>query len=68
MNRRDRHIRILENFGRDAVRFHRDSVIAKLGLAAFSDAALEAIARDTVSSYRRQQRYNREWRAKRASQ
>lgn len=60
MTRRDRHVRILENFGSDRVRYHRDTIMARLGLSAFTDEAIDAIARHTVSSHRRQQRYNRE--------
>lgn len=64
MTRRQRHERILESFGSDTLRWHRNGAIARFGLAAFTDAAVEWIARDTVASHRRQQRYNRENRAR----
>jgi hypothetical protein len=70
MTRRQRHQNIIENFGGldgHSPRFHAQSVIGKLGLKAFSDEAIEMLARDLVSSHARQNRYNAEYRALLAS-
>ena len=66
MTRRERHKRIIENFGafHPYAPFARQHVLDKFGLDAFTDEALEAFARDLWSSHVRQQRYNREWRAR----
>ncbi len=65
MERRERHLRILENFGSERTRFHREQIVARLGMSAFTDEAVEAIARHLLHSHRQQQRFNREWREKR---
>jgi hypothetical protein len=42
MTRRDRHIRLVENFGLDsqATRYRRQHLVARRGLAAFTDEAI----------------------------
>lgn len=65
MTRRQRHERIIENFGGltgRVGRFHLQGVMARLGVAALTDAAAETLTAEIVSSHRRQQRYNREHR------
>lgn len=59
MSRRERHLRILASFGRQAD-WHRDSVVFRRGYAAFTDEAIEEIAQDTVRSYKRSQKANAE--------
>lgn len=67
MTRRERHIRIIESWGPHSTtyRFHRDETISRRGFAAFTDEAIEEIAARMVSAKRRQDRYNREARARR---
>ena len=67
MNRRQRHARIIDNFGRDRERYHLADVLARHGRAILTDEGIELLARSIVTSHRRQQRYNREHRARRAS-
>lgn len=65
MTRRERHERIIENFGGmtgTAGRFHLQGILARLGLAALTDDAIEKLTSEIVSSRKRQQRYNREHR------
>ena len=67
MTRRERLLRIIENFGgtrNHIVHFHLKAVIARMGLDALTDEAIEALTHEIVSSHRRQQRYNRENRAR----
>lgn len=63
MTRRERHLRIIENFGRDRARRHLEQVIARHGLAALTDEGVEKVAKSLVSGHKLQQRYNREARA-----
>lgn len=65
MTRRERHLRILESFGRVG-KLDRDWVLQRLGFAAFTDEAIEAITRATVDGHRRSQKMNAENRARRA--
>lgn len=67
MTRRQRHLRIIENFGRDRERYHLAEVLARQGLSILNDEGVEKLALSIVSSHRRQQRYNRESRARRSS-
>jgi hypothetical protein len=64
VTRRERHLRIIENFGRDRERYHLAQVIARHGLTVLTDAGVEKVARSLVSGHKLQQRYNREARAK----
>lgn len=60
MTRRERMIRIVESWGpySHTFRFERDTVIAHMGYAAFTDEALEAMAAGMVAGKRRQAKYN----------
>lgn len=63
MTRRERHLRIVESFGRDRERYHLADVIARHGLTVLTDKGVEKLAHSIVSSHKLQQRYNREARA-----
>lgn len=67
MTRRQRHLRIIENFGRDCERYHLAEVLARHGLSILTDEGVEKLTRSIVTSHKRQQRYNRENRARRAA-
>lgn len=67
MNRRERHQRIIESFGRDRERYHLAEVLARHGLSILTNEGIELLTRSIVTSHRRQQRYNRENRARRSS-
>lgn len=67
MNRRQRHLRIIENFGKDRERYHLVEVLARHGLTILSDEGIEKLASRIVQSHQRQQRYNRENRTRRIS-
>lgn len=67
MTRRERLEYILENHPEKTVRYFREDVLFKLGFDAFSDEALEMLTRKVVSSYKWQQRRNREHIARKAS-
>lgn len=70
MTRRERLDRIIENFGGiygNTGRFHLQTILARRGLAALTDEATEALAWEIVNSHKRQQRWNREYRAKRGA-
>lgn len=67
MNRRERHIRILDNFGglrspsgSRAVQWELDSLFARHGLALLTDEAIEMLVRRLLASRQRQQRMNAE--------
>lgn len=64
MTRRERHIRILDNFGglRGSHRVKRefDRLLSIHGLDLLTDEAVEMLAARTVSSHRFSQRINRE--------
>lgn len=65
MTRRERHERIIDNFGGmtgNSGRFHLQGVLVRLGLAALTDEAIEKLTSEIVSGHKRQQRYNREYR------
>ena len=64
MTRRERHLRIIENFGRDRERYHLTQVIARYGLTILTDDGVKKVALSLVSGHKLQQRYNRESRAK----
>ena len=66
MTRRERHARIINSFEERSFRWERDGVLAKMGLAAFSDDAIELFAGNLVRSRRRHQKMNRENRARAA--
>ena len=59
MTRRERHLRILENFGRVG-KYDRDRELSRLGYRAFTDEAIEALTKATVDGHRRSQRMNAE--------
>lgn len=65
MTRRQRHLRIIESFGRDRERYHLAEILTRHGLSILTDEGAELLARSIVTSHRRQQRYNRENRARR---
>jgi len=67
MTRRERHQHIIESFGRDRERYHLAEVLARHGLSVLTDEGIELLTRSIVTSHRRQQRYNREARARRSS-
>lgn len=67
MTRRQRHLRIVESFGRDRERYHLADVLAKHGLSILTDEGIELLTRSIVNSHKVQQRYNREARARRPS-
>ena len=68
MTRRERHIRIIESHGLDSQsgRYHFQQLLSRRKLGALTDAAVEELARDLVDGHKRQQRYNREARERRA--
>lgn len=68
MTRRERHLRIIESFGRDRERYHLANVIAHHGLSILTDDGIEKLTTSIVKSHKLQQRYNREARAIRARQ
>ena len=65
MTRRERHLRIIADFGRDRARYHLAEVLARHGLSLLTDEGVEILTRSIVTSHRLQQRYNRENRARR---
>ena len=65
MTRRERLLRIIDSFGRDRERYHLAQVLAKHGLSILTDEGVEILTRSIVTSHKRQQRYNREYRAAR---
>ncbi len=67
MTRRERHLHILENFGRIG-KYDRDNVLHRLGYSAFTDAAIEELAAATVRGHRRSQKMNAQSRALYAQQ
>jgi hypothetical protein len=75
MTRRERHIRIIESWssysgefrGGHTVRFHVDQILARRKFDALKDEAIEELARDLISSSKRQKKYNEEARKLRAA-
>jgi hypothetical protein len=74
MTRRERHIRILDNFdglrmvtGCRIVRSELDRLITRHGFELFTDKAIEMLTAATVRDWKRTQRMNRENRARRAT-
>jgi hypothetical protein len=67
MTRRQRHLRIVESFGRDRMRYHLAEVLARHGLDILTDEGVEILTRSIVTSLRFQQKCNRENRVRRAS-
>jgi hypothetical protein len=67
MTRRQCHLRIIEDFGRDRMRYHLAEVLARHGLDILTDEGIEILTRSIVTSHRTLQRYNRENRARRSS-
>jgi len=61
MTRRQRHINILKNFGRVG-QYDRDGVLHRMGLDAFTDEAIEAMAVATVSGWRASEKRNAAYR------
>lgn len=73
MTRRQRHIRILDNFGGlesrsgcRRVKTELDHLLQTKGLNLFTDEAIELLASRTVASHRLSQRFIRENRARQA--
>lgn len=67
LTRRQRMLNIIENFGgirSNRVQFHLDGLMAKEGLGALTDSAVENLAERIVSGHRHQQKLNRENRAR----
>jgi len=62
MTRRERHLRIIKGFPHE--RDYLRGVMAKLGMDAFTDEAIEMLAADMVKGWRFQQKLNRENRAR----
>jgi hypothetical protein len=65
MTRRQRHLNIIANFGgldAKTVNHHLHDVMARRGLAALTDEAVEDLTYRIVSGAKRQRRYNREYR------
>lgn len=67
MTRRERLSRIVEWFEGNRKRWEFERLIAKRGLSALTDEALEEYARMCIASYKFSQKLNRENRARRAS-
>lgn len=63
MTRRERHLRIIESFGRDREGYHTAKVLARHGTDVLTDEGVEKVAQSLVSGHKLQQRYNREARA-----
>jgi hypothetical protein len=74
MNRRARHIHIIDNFGGlesrsgcRTVKFEFDRLLSVHGLDLLTDEAVEMLASRVVASYRFSQKLNRENRARKAA-
>lgn len=72
MTRRQRHENIIRSWmtywpGDSYVRHHIDDVVRRHRFAAFSDLAIEDLARDLLKSKARQKRMNEENRKRRAA-
>lgn len=69
MTRRERLIRIIESWGpySHTYRYERDRVIGRMGYAAFTDEAIEALAAGMVDGKRRQAKYNAANKARRVN-
>lgn len=70
MTRRERHENIIRSWmtywpGDSYVRYHIEAVMSRHRLAAFSDIAIEDLARDMLNSRARQKRMNEENRKRR---
>jgi hypothetical protein len=72
VTRRERHIRIIDNFGGlesrsgcRTVKFEFDRLLCVHGLSLFTDEAVEMLASRVVASHRFSQKLNRENRARR---
>ncbi len=70
MTRRQRHENIIRSWmtywpGDSYVRYHIDTVMNRYRFAAFSDIAIEDLARDLLKSKARQKRMNEENRKRR---
>ena len=53
MDRRERHMRIIREFGHNAIQAEVDRRVAIDGFKALTDEAVEKVASDLVSSHRR---------------
>ena len=73
MTRRDRLLRIIDNFGGVGPYGHPSAkhgfqrTLAKHGLSLFTDEAIELIVREIVRDWKRTKRMNRENRARRSA-
>jgi hypothetical protein len=67
MTRRERHLRIIESFGRDRERYHLAEILARHGLTLFTDEGIQKLTQSIVRSHKLQQKFNRDNRARRAS-
>lgn len=67
MTRRERHVRIIESHGdSSSARYEFARLVSLRHLTALNDEAVEGLARALIESHKRQQRYNREARERRA--
>lgn len=62
MTRRERHVRIIENFGLDSQsgRYYRERLLAKRNLTAFNDEAIRELAAMLVSGRARSNKLNKQ--------
>lgn len=72
MTRRERHINIIKSWmtywpGDSYMRHHIDAVMSRHRFAAFSDIAIEDLARDLLKSKARQKKMNEENRKRKAA-
>lgn len=58
MTRRERHLAIINNFGRESRRWEFDSLMERLGTDALTDEAVEDFAASLVRSARRRAKMN----------
>jgi hypothetical protein len=70
MTRRDRLVRILENFGNFQhrnVKWEFDRLLVRHGLSLFTDEAIEMLTAAVVRDWKRTQRMNRENRTRKSA-
>lgn len=65
MTRRERMIRIIKYWDHTRQQeYYKAAMVARLGLDAYTDEAIELYARKLIEGHRRQQSHNREYRAR----
>jgi hypothetical protein len=67
MTRRERHLRIIEWFDDRHRRWQLDALLHRRKMTVFTDDAIEELAAALVRDYRREQKMNRENRARRSA-